>query len=157
LLNYGNFLNGGETVSNYKHVLLAMDLHPNCDKAILQHAVDIAKQHSAKLTVVHAVEHVNAYGLAQAYPTVLELQQQMIDESKQELDKLCSSLGIDKSSALVELGSPKLVILDVAKRFNADLIVVGSHGRHGIGALLGSTANAVLHHAECDVLAVRIQ
>ncbi|MGB1202845.1 MAG: universal stress protein [Alloalcanivorax venustensis] len=38
----------------------------------------------------------------------------------------------------------------------ADLIVLGSHGKHGIRLLLGSTANAVLHRATCDVLAVRI-
>ncbi|WP_292363901.1 universal stress protein, partial [Methylophaga sp. UBA1464] len=37
-----------------------------------------------------------------------------------------------------------------------DLIVVGSHGRKGIKMLLGSTANAILHHARCDVLAVRL-
>ena len=35
-------------------------------------------------------------------------------------------------------------------------LVVGSHGRHGLALLLGSTANAVLHGAPCDVLAVRI-
>ena len=38
-----------------------------------------------------------------------------------------------------------------------DLIVIGSHGRHGLALLLGSTANSVLHHARCDVLAVRLQ
>ena len=35
-------------------------------------------------------------------------------------------------------------------------IVVGSHGRHGLALLLGSTASGVLHGAKCDVLAVRI-
>ena len=38
----------------------------------------------------------------------------------------------------------------------ADVIVVGSHGRHGIALLLGSTANGVLHGATTDVLAVRV-
>ena len=38
----------------------------------------------------------------------------------------------------------------------ADLIVVGSHGRHGLALLLGSTASGVLHGAPCDVLAVRV-
>jgi universal stress protein A len=37
-----------------------------------------------------------------------------------------------------------------------DLIIIGSHGRHGIRILLGSTANAILHSAKCDVLAVRV-
>jgi len=43
------------------------------------------------------------------------------------------------------------------KKHNTDLVIVGSHGRHGVRLLLGSTANAVLHGAECDVLAVRVQ
>ncbi|MCP4009678.1 MAG: universal stress protein, partial [Proteobacteria bacterium] len=34
---------------------------------------------------------------------------------------------------------------------------LGSHGRHGLGLLLGSTANGVLHLAQCDVLAVRVR
>ena len=38
-----------------------------------------------------------------------------------------------------------------------DLIVVGSHGRHGLALLLGSTANDVLHGAPCDVLAVHLK
>lgn len=45
----------------------------------------------------------------------------------------------------------------IAEENNVDLIVVGSHGRKGIKMLLGSTANAVLHHAGCDVLAVRLK
>jgi universal stress protein A len=44
----------------------------------------------------------------------------------------------------------------MADESNADLIVLGTHGRSGIRLLLGSTANAVLHGAKQDVLAVRI-
>jgi len=44
----------------------------------------------------------------------------------------------------------------VADEQGADLIIVGSHGRHGLALLLGSTANGVLHGAACDVLAVRV-
>ena len=56
----------------------------------------------------------------------------------------------------VVIGSPKTEILALAEDNNADLIVVGSHGRHGLGLLLGSTASSVLHHAKCDVMAVRL-
>ena len=57
----------------------------------------------------------------------------------------------------VKFGRAADVIIDQADQLQADLIIVGSHGRHGVHLLLGSTANAVLHHAQCDVLAVRIQ
>ena len=49
-----------------------------------------------------------------------------------------------------------MVVLEEVERLKADLIIVGSHGRHGVRLLLGSTANAILHGAKCDVLAVRI-
>jgi len=55
------------------------------------------------------------------------------------------------------MGSPKTEIIRVAQENGVDLIVVGSHGRHGLALLLGSTANGVLHYAPCDVLAVRLQ
>ncbi len=54
------------------------------------------------------------------------------------------------------VGRPGSEIRRQAEENDADLIVIGSHGRHGIQLLLGSTANSVLHGAACDVLAVRI-
>jgi nucleotide-binding universal stress UspA family protein len=54
-------------------------------------------------------------------------------------------------------GSTRREILRLAKELDTNLIVIGSHGREGIQRLLGSTANAVLHGAPCDVLAVRIK
>jgi universal stress protein A len=57
----------------------------------------------------------------------------------------------------VEIGTPKREIVRVAAEQKAELIVLGSHGRHGLQLLLGSTANGVLHQATCDVLAVRVE
>ena len=60
----------------------------------------------------------------------------------------------------VEISGPdgrELEIKAQAKEFGADLIVIGSHGRHGLtGMMLGSTANGVLHGSPCDVLTVRV-
>ena len=53
-------------------------------------------------------------------------------------------------------GRPDEAIVQTAVDRQADLIVVGSHGRHGLALLLGSTASSVVHHAKCDVLAVRL-
>jgi nucleotide-binding universal stress UspA family protein len=53
-------------------------------------------------------------------------------------------------------GSPKRIILDVAEAWEADLIVVGSHGRRGLDRfLLGSVSQAVALHAPCSVEIVR--
>lgn len=52
-------------------------------------------------------------------------------------------------------GSPDQQIIEKAREWKADLIVVGSHGRGFWGRLLGSVSNGVVHHAPCSVLVVR--
>ncbi len=54
----------------------------------------------------------------------------------------------------VSLGTPAMEIRDRAKHHDCDVIVIGTHSRRGLGLLLGSTANGVLHGTPCDVLAV---
>ena len=56
----------------------------------------------------------------------------------------------------ISTGSPEQVLIETAKEWNADLVVVGSHGRGFWGRmLLGSTTDALVHHAPCSVLVVR--
>ncbi len=141
----------------YQHILLATDLHPNGGDLVIHRASQIAQQHQAQLSIIHVVEHLSAYGMAQAYPAVISVEQELVQEAKEELTKLTEKYQIKPMNVLVEIGSPKILIIEAAKKYHADLIIVGSHGRHGLSLLLGSTANAVLHHAPCDVLAIRLQ
>jgi nucleotide-binding universal stress UspA family protein len=56
----------------------------------------------------------------------------------------------------IAVGSPEQILIEEAKEWNADLVVVGSHGRGFWGRmLLGSTTDALVHHAPCSVLVVR--
>jgi len=56
----------------------------------------------------------------------------------------------------VSTGTPEQILVETAKEWNADLVVVGSHGRGFWGRmLLGSTTDALVHHAPCSVLVVR--
>jgi universal stress protein A len=57
----------------------------------------------------------------------------------------------------IEIGTTGRTILRLSAELKVDLIILGSHGRHGLAALLGSTARTVLNGADCDVLAVRIK
>lgn len=141
----------------YQNILLAVDLHPSCDERIVQCAVEFAKTYNAKLTIVHAVEHLNAYGAAQAYPIIFEAEKQLIEEAKNALLDLGRKHGIPHIQQIIETGVPKSVILEQVKKLNPDLIVLGSHGRHGIRLLLGSTTDGVIHHVECDVFVVRVR
>jgi nucleotide-binding universal stress UspA family protein len=56
----------------------------------------------------------------------------------------------------LEIGDPVTVILDLAKELNADMIVLGTHGKRGLERLLlGSVAEQVLRKAPCPVLTVK--
>lgn len=144
-------------MERYKNILLALDLHDNCDRLVTERAVITAEQNQANLFLVHAVEHINAYGAAYAYPAVSELEISLVDEAKQGLATAGARIGVPNERQLVEFGPPKVVILRKAVELDIDLIIVGSHGRHGLELMLGSAANAVLHGAPCDVLAVRVR
>ncbi len=144
-------------MSIYKNILLAIDLHPACDEIVAQRAVALVKQTQAKLTVIHAVEHINAYGVAQAYPAVVDLEHELVVEAKKQLEELTQKWGVISLDQEVQIGSPKTVILGKAEKINCDLIVVGSHGRHGLTRLFGSTATAIMHYTPCDVLIVKIR
>jgi nucleotide-binding universal stress UspA family protein len=77
-------------------------------------------------------------------------------ELVQRAERLLSKAGY-KTQTAVEEGDPKSKIIDHAKKWNADLIVMGSHGRKGINRfLVGSVAETVSRHASCSVEIVRI-
>jgi nucleotide-binding universal stress UspA family protein len=62
-----------------------------------------------------------------------------------------------KATVVVKQGDPKSMIIDVATEWNADLIVLGSHGRKALDRfLMGSVSEAIVRHAPCSVEVVRI-
>lgn len=141
----------------YRVVLAATDFSESCHKALTK-AVELAKADRAALHIVHSVEYVppmdSSFGTIS--PFEVDLTGQMVEIARTRLEKLGRELGIPEQRLRVELGSPKVEIIRVAEEISADLIVLGSHGRHGLGLLLGSTASSVVNHAKCDVLSVRL-
>ena len=108
----------------------------------------------AKLSLVHVVEPLPGYSYA--YLGIEDIEGQLIEEARQSLEKLGEKLNVTAASQHVEVGPTKTKILNIAEDNGVDLIICGSHGRHGLSLLLGSTANAILHGAKCDVLTVRL-
>jgi universal stress protein A len=141
----------------YQHILLAVDFDQV--EIVASKAKALADSYKATLSLVHVVDSMpipdGGYGLDTAIDA--DLTSEMIATSKKQLFDLAQKLGVQEHRIWVELGSPKLEITRVAEENQVDLIVVGSHGRHGFSLLLGSTSNGVLHHAKCDVLAVRLR
>ena len=141
----------------YENILVGVELNPTCDDLPIQQAMDIAKEFNAKLNLVHAIEHMSSYGAAYGVAAGADVEEMLVENAKQEMAKLGKRLGIPGEQQIVKVGPAKAVILEEADGLASDLIVVGSHGRHGIRLLLGATANAVIHGAKCDVLAVRVK
>lgn len=140
----------------YQHILVAVDLTEECDP-VMHRAQKLAANCNAKLSVVHIVEPM-AMAFGGDVPMDLsQLQQQQFDQAKERLDRLILKYPeASKANCHLTYGQPRQEIHHLAKEQECDLIVVGSHGRHGLALLLGSTANDVLHGAPCDVLAVRL-
>jgi universal stress protein A len=145
-------------MENYKHILLAVDFYEHCE-AVANRTKDLANKYQAKLSIIHVADSLQiadaGYGADIHFK--MDLTTELMAGAKKRLAKLAEKLGVTEDRLWLEMGSPKTEIIRVAEENKVDLIVVGSHGRHGLALLLGSTANGVLHHATCDVLAVRLQ
>lgn len=142
-------------MSEYKHLLLAVDLTEE-SRDVAERAVALKERFGARLSIIHVIEPLTlAYG--SDVPTDLHsIQEQIQSTAETHLAEFSETLGIAPADRHIVFGRPETEIHNTANETGADLIVVGSHGRHGLALLLGSTANGVLHGALQDVLAVRI-
>jgi universal stress protein A len=142
----------------YKHILLAIDFFDQ-QTQVAERAKDLAERYAAKLSVIHVVDTLPIADPANdvLVPFEIDLSQEFIALGRKKLTELAATLAIPEERAWLETGSAKQEIIRVSEENAVDLIVVGSHGRHGLALLLGSTANGVLHYANCDVLAVRLK
>ncbi|WP_136249131.1 universal stress protein [Halomonas borealis] len=138
----------------YHHLLVAVDLTKDSHK-VLERAMQIADRNKAKLSIMHTLEPLGfAYG-GDIPMDLTSIQDQLDDHAKQRLAEIADT-NVDKENQHVVVGMPDTEIHRFAEEQSVDLIVVGSHGRHGFALLLGSTSTGVLHGAQCDVLAVRV-
>lgn len=148
-------------MGNYKNLVIAIDLEGGYKK-ILSTVSGLVKNHEARLIILNVSyfpipTYTGMYGDGLYVPKDFYFDYNTIRKNLlPELEGLVKEYDLPSDCVLVEFGRPADVILKIADTESADLIVIGSHGKHGMGLLLGSTANTVLHRAQCDVLAVRI-
>lgn len=148
----------------YKHILVALDLTDESQQ-VLRKARDQAALHKAHLSFVHVVPALaQVYGGFSAMGMVGDASGQLVNFEREALSQsqrqLIALVGTDEAAGPrthVLVGRAALEIQRVAQEIGADLIVIGTHGQHGFGLLLGSTANAVLHGVTVDVLVVRVK
>lgn len=139
----------------YKHIIAGLDLSEESPQ-VLEKAAELAKACGASLSIAHVIEPLTfAYG-GDMPVDLSEVQEQLQLKAEQELQRLAGQIEHPIQQEHVLVGQPATELHHLAGQENADLIIVGSHGRKGFALLLGSTSNSVLHGASCDVLAVRV-
>jgi universal stress protein A len=142
-------------MEEYKHILVGVDLTEESNQ-VAKRACALSRAFSAKLSCLHVIEPLSlAYG-GDIPMDLSTIQEQIQETAKTHLAEFAARLDVGTDDQYLIFGRPESEIHTLANEIGADLIVVGSHGRHGLALLLGSTANGVLHGAPCDVLAVRV-
>lgn len=141
---------------HYRTVLVAVDLSNESDR-IISRAIALADNDLQRIYLVHVVEPVAAAYPIDAYAiNMTQLQEEATSIAAHRLSSFGEKYGIAADQHLILTGAAATEIRNKAEELNADLIVIGSHGTSGWKLLLGSTANKVLHGANCDIMTVRV-
>jgi nucleotide-binding universal stress UspA family protein len=144
-------------------ILLAIDDSKFSDAALRT----LAAEHNPAKTavrVLHVVEPVELPyypELTAPYPISLnDIRKRRMQEGRRLVERAAARLRAAgfQVEAAVRPGQVRAVAVDVAAKWRADLIVVGSHGRRGLArVLLGSVSDYIAHHAPCSVEIVRMK
>lgn len=124
----------------YQHLLVAVDLSEESNQ-VIDHALNIACKHNAEVSLCHTYISYGGYRRAQ---------------ERYALEAMALKYNIHVDDVYSLNGTTAGGVHTLALELDADLLVVGTHGKQGIELLTGSTSNAVLHGAHCDALSVRV-
>jgi nucleotide-binding universal stress UspA family protein len=146
-------------------LLLAVD-GSACSETAVATVIDRFRPEDTQVKVLHAVEWMKEMPLCFQFaegPTagreITERRTQSFGRARQLVERVASQLEFKgfQTSVSTPDADPRHAILDCARAWPADIIVLGSHGRRGIDRLLmGSVAEAVVRHAPCSVEIVRV-
>ncbi len=135
-------------------ILVPTDFSPTADRALGAARALALATGPTEIVLAHAnfmpreIEALAVYGAERIFEDIEKTAREQLDKRLAEL----SAAGISARQSHVD-GRPDEVILELAQRERAELIVMGTHGRTGLRhVLLGSVAERVLRHAECAVL-----
>ena len=146
----------------YKKILVPIDGSPTSNLG-LSEAIKLAKNQGAKLRLIHSVDEYTAMSSADvmAYANTDDLLESMRQGGKMIIEKaeaLAKRNGVAPESVMIESfgGRAAEFIVAQAKKWGADLIVLGTHGRRGVKRLvMGSDAEQVVRTSPVPVLLVR--
>ena len=142
-------------MSDYKRVLVAVDLSEHSDRVVNQAQV-IANAFQAEMSLLHVVEYVPVEPMGEALLPAVDIEDELVEGARRRLDDLAERTGMPGVDRRVENGTIKSELVRVAEEISADLVILGSRERHGVAVLLNLTEDTILHAAPCDVLAIRL-
>ncbi len=143
----------------FKHILIPVDGSSTSQKAV-EKAATLAATFGSDVTVIYVIDPYPftglgsdfAYGQAEYLNAADAEASVALNAAKQSLQQA----GVRVQTSVVEAHATWRGILDSAAKTGADLIVMGSHGRHGLEKLmLGSVTQRVLSHAHLPILVIR--
>ena len=140
----------------YKNILVAVDGSKQAAWAFKK-AIEIAKRNDARLVMTHIID-LRTFATVEAYDrTISERATQFATELMESYKQQAIEAGIKDVEYDIDYGSPKVKIAkDVAKKYNADLIICGATGMNAVERFfIGSVSEHITRYASCDVLVVR--
>jgi nucleotide-binding universal stress UspA family protein len=142
----------------FSKILAPIDFTPHSADAV-HRAIDLADRYDAELILLYVYEPAD-YPLPEGYvvytPEQLERMTTEIQKRLEATRQGAEAAGARHVSARLLQGSPAQSIIDLARDERFDLIVMGTHGRTGVGRwVLGSVAEKVVRGAPCPVLTVK--
>jgi nucleotide-binding universal stress UspA family protein len=140
----------------YKNILVAVDGSKQAAWAFKK-AIEIAKRNDASLVMAHIID-LRTFATVEAYDrTISERATQFATELMENYKQQAIEAGIKDVEYDIDYGSPKVKIAkDVAKKYNADLIICGATGMNAVERFfIGSVSEHITRYASCDVLVVR--
>jgi nucleotide-binding universal stress UspA family protein len=137
-----------------KRILATHDGSKASDKAV-QTAIALAQQFRATLTVISVIPELYLTELVEM--DRVRILDTLTADAKKTLERIkAKATGVPSLKTVIKYGRPAEEILAAAARVKADLIVTGSHGRHGAEKFfLGSVSSKVVDHAACSVFVVK--
>lgn len=137
---------------NFRTILHPTDFS-DAAEAAFHLACSLARDHGSRIEILHVVTPAT---VAYTEGVMLPPTEDIKDELWAKLDTIKPTAEIDVARHMVE-GEPATEILRLAQETNADLIVMGTHGRRGLTRfLMGSVAEEVVRKAICPVLTVKV-
>lgn len=145
----------------YKRILVPVDGSDTSTKALVA-ALQMARESGGRVRLIHVVEemaYLTGYEQFGGYSgELIAVMRETGNKVLNDAMAIAQAAGVEADNLLYDNFGSRLaeVVADAAKQWNADLVVVGTHGRHGVGrVLMGSGAEQILRLAPVPVLVIR--